>query len=119
MTQALGTRGEEVAVRHLETMGCRVVERDCRCRTGEIDCEAADRGTLVFVEGKARWTARCGGSLEAVDERKRRRMTGAAREFDYAHRLGDVPQRFDVVAVWMGGPEPTVEVFPNAFEVEP
>ena len=119
MTKALGTLGEEVAVRHLEAMGYRVVERNYRCRTGEIDCVAVHRGTLVFVEVKARRNARYGGPLEAVDERKRRRMTRAARQFVHDHRLGDVAQRFDVVAVWMGGPEPTVEVFPNAFEVEP
>lgn len=119
MTTSLGAMGEEVAVRHLEALGYRVVARNYRCQRGEIDCVAVDRGTLVFVEVKARRTAHYGGPLEAVDARKRRRMTRAARQFVHDHRLGDVAQRFDFVAVWIEAGPPRVELFRNAFEAEP
>ncbi len=101
MTKALGTLGEEVAVRHLEALGYRIVETELSLSDGGDRLRGGRRGTLVFVEVKARRNAGYGGPLEAVDERKRRRMIRVARQFVHERRLGDVPQRFDVVAVWM------------------
>ena len=39
--QTLGHRGEEIAARHLERTGWRIVERNYRVREGEIDLIAA------------------------------------------------------------------------------
>jgi putative endonuclease len=99
MTRELGDRGEELAVRHLRSLGYRIVERNYRCRLGEIDCVALHGKTLVFVEVKARRTDAFGGPLEAVDTRKRRRMTRLARHCAQEKKLSDVAQRFDMVAV--------------------
>lgn len=119
MTKRLGDLGEELAVRHLRSLGYRVVERNYRCPLGEIDCVAVQGKTLVFLEVKARRSDEFGGPLEAVDRRKRRRMTRLARYYALERRLTDVAQRFDVVAVWFEeGGVPRVEVIPNAFEAE-
>jgi putative endonuclease len=118
VTKRLGDLGEELAVRHLRSLGYRVVARNYRCRLGELDCVAVQGRTLVFLEVKARRSDDFGGPLEAVDRRKRRRMTRLARYYTLQHNLGDVAQRFDVVAVWFEGGKPRVEVYPNAFEAE-
>ena len=118
MTRQLGDRGEELAVQHLRSLGYRIVERNYRCRLGEIDCVAVHGKTLVFLEVKARRTDEFGGPLEAVDARKRRRMTRLARHYAQVKRLTDVAQRFDVVAVWFDGGKPRVELYTNAFEAE-
>jgi putative endonuclease len=118
MTRELGDRGEETAVCHLRSLGYRIVERNYRCRLGEIDCVAVQGKTLVFLEVKSRRSDEFGGPLEAVDARKRRRMTRLARYYTQQKRLTDVAQRFDVVAVWFEGGTPRVEVYANAFEAE-
>jgi putative endonuclease len=59
--RALGRRGEEIAAAHMERLGFRVLERNVRTRSGEIDLIAFDGRTLVFVEVKTA-RARRGGS---------------------------------------------------------
>ncbi|MBP1636860.1 MAG: YraN family protein [Acidobacteria bacterium] len=75
--------------------------------------------TLVFVEVKARTTARCGHPAEAITLHKQAKV--AAMASDYLARLrarGDVPCRFDVVAVHLGegGEVLSVEITQNAFD---
>ncbi len=118
MPDRLGALGETLAVERLEALGYRILERNYRCRFGELDCVAVHRGTLVFVEIKARRTAGFGGPLEAVDRPKRRRLTRLAHQYLAERRVGEVAQRFDVVAVWMEAGGPRIEVFENAFEAE-
>jgi putative endonuclease len=118
MTRELGERGESLAETHLRKLGYRIVERNYRCPLGEIDRIAVHGRTLVFLEVKARRTADYGGPLEAVDRRKRRKLTRLAQYYVAEKGLHDTPRRFDVVGVWFTGGGPQVEVLTNAFEAE-
>ncbi|AXK33234.1 YraN family protein [Streptomyces armeniacus] len=55
---ALGRYGEDLAARRLRETGMAVLERNWRCRDGEIDIIARDRDSLVICEVKTR---RAGG----------------------------------------------------------
>jgi len=72
----LGAMGEALAVDHLMRMGLRIVNRNWRCRYGELDVIACDENnrTLVFVEVKTRTGDGYGGLAHAVNERKVRRL---------------------------------------------
>ena len=96
----LAQAGEQAAAEHLERGGMHVVERNYRCRAGEIDLVALDGNTVAFVEVKLRRAPF--DPLEAVDQRKRRQVCRAA--FDFLLRRGMLgrPARFDVVAVEAG-----------------
>jgi putative endonuclease len=96
---SLGRRGEDAAAEHLERLGYRILERGRRFRFGELDLVALDGRTLVFVEVKTRSSADYGSPSQAVDARKRRRMTNAALGYLKQHRLLDRPSRFDVVSI--------------------
>ncbi len=100
----------------LRRRGYRILERNYRCPLGEIDCVALHGRTLVFLEVKTRAGQAYGAPHEAVDRRKRRKLTRLAQYFAKERRLEGAPMRFDVVAVRWDGPCPTVEVFENAFE---
>ena len=117
-TKKLGDKGEDLAVRHLVKAGYRILERNYRCRLGEIDCVATLGRTLVFLEVKTRRSDDYGGPLEAVDRRKQKKMMALARHYTMARSIADVPQRFDVVAVWLDGDAPRIQVYENAFEAE-
>ena len=114
--QRLGQAGERAAAAFLERRGYRILDRNYRCRYGEIDCVAVHRGTLVFLEIKTRSSLAYGPPHEAVDLRKRRRLTRIARHYARQKGLLDVPQRFDVVSVHWEGGAPRIELFQNAFD---
>lgn len=101
--QTAGGDAEDSAARFLAAHGLQVVARNYRTRLGEIDLVARDGAVLVFVEVRLRRSARCGGALESITARKRRRIAAAARA--YLLRFRRVPAcRFDVVC--LEGAEP-------------
>jgi putative endonuclease len=114
--QELGIRGEELAVRELGRFGYAILARRYRTACGEIDIVADDRGTLVFVEVKARADAEFGTAAEAVTPWKQRRLVRMARDYMTRQHVVDRPCRFDVVAIMFDRAEPSIEVFQNAFD---
>lgn len=94
--ESKGRRGEDAAVRYLESEGYRVLRRNFRTRRGEIDVVGLDAEEVVFVEVKT-WDAYGFDSLEyALSERKRRRIINAARVFLSRNQdLGKRNVRFD------------------------
>lgn len=99
-THSLGSNAEYTAAEFLRREGYDILERNYRCRQGEIDLIAREGVYLVFIEVKYR-KDRCSGSPEeAVDWRKQRRICRTAAHYMIKHQLYDIcPCRFDVVAV--------------------
>jgi putative endonuclease len=114
--RALGKTGEEAAVRYLQAHGYRILERNFRCRFGEIDLIARDAGVLVFIEVKTRRSHTFGPPAMAVTSAKQRHLIKAAQLF--LSRTGRQHEvcRFDVISVEVDGPEPRLEVIKNAFQ---
>jgi putative endonuclease len=99
-----GRAGESLACRHLQAKGFAIVDRNYRCRSGEIDIVARDGGVTVFVEVKERHGQSHGEGFEAVTFGKRRRLIRAARLYAAVHGLSETPIRFDVVSIdWAPG----------------
>ncbi|WP_314421989.1 YraN family protein [uncultured Microbacterium sp.] len=81
----LGRAGEERAVRYLNAIGYRVLDRNWRCDQGEVDVVARIGTRLAIVEVKTRRTDAFGHPFEAVDHRKRRRLWRLAHAWAAAH----------------------------------
>jgi putative endonuclease len=114
---SLGKAGEDCACRELERRGYAVLARRYRTRLGEIDIVAKDRETIVFVEVKARTSARYGAPAEAVTLHKQARVAAIAEDYLARYHLRHARCRFDVVAISFGQRGQTVvEVFTNAFD---
>ena len=96
---ALGAWGEQIAVEHLTAHGLTVLDRNWRCREGELDVVATDGATVVVVEVKTRTGTGFGRPEEAVTPRKLVRMRRVAQRWLAEHRVRWVEVRFDVVAV--------------------
>ena len=113
----LGRRGEEAAERYLMSLGYRILERRYRTRTAEVDLIAEDGDTLVFIEVKTRSSLAFGRPAEAVDGRKRARISGAANVYLARRGAGERACRFDVVEVLEAeGAPPRVRLIRDAFE---
>lgn len=108
-----GACGEDRAARALRERGYRVVERNFRCRQGELDVVAFDGGTLVFVEVRARRDASHGGARFAFGAAKQRQVARVAAAYVSIRRPRFDRCRFDVVAVT--GDE--LEIIQDAFRV--
>jgi len=115
--QALGRKGEEVAVDFLKKQGYRIIKRNYRCRAGEIDIVVEEGSSLVFVEVKSRRSTHFGLPEEAISYEKRRHLTRVALGYLTHHRIKETKCRFDVVSVLMndhGVKE--IRLIKNAFE---
>jgi putative endonuclease len=114
--QAMGAYGEQVAAGHLSTAGMALVDRNWRCRHGEIDIVARDGDVVVFCEVKTRSGTRFGAPVEAVVAAKARRLRRVAAQWlaDRGTERSEV--RFDVVTVIQRrGDDPLVEHIRGAF----
>lgn len=107
----IGALGEQLAVDHLRSVGLRVLQRNWRCRYGELDVIAADDSacTVVFVEVKTRTSDRFGGVEEAVTPQKVRRLRRLAGLWLAGQETGWSQVRIDVVGVRIGR-RPTPEI---------
>jgi putative endonuclease len=102
--QRLGRAAEDLVADRLRRAGWRIVGRNVRLPSGELDVVALDGCTLVFVEVKA---GRAGAALgperpaHAVGRRKQLKLRRLAREWIAERRgpSGVSGYRFDVVGV--------------------
>jgi putative endonuclease len=104
----VGRWGEDVAARHLVAAGLVILDRNWRCRAGEIDIVARDGRTLVFCEVKTRRGGAYGTPFEAVTDAKAHRQRRLAAEWLEIAGLSVQDVRFDVVGVLCprrGGPQ--------------
>ncbi len=108
--QALGVRGEDLAVAELERQGMVVLARNWRCRAGEIDIVATEEGergtTVVFCEVKCRSGLGFGDPLEAITWSKLRRLRGLAAEWLAVHRMPASAIRLDAIGVLLERGQP-------------
>ena len=112
----LGRAGEEAAAAYLTAQGYRIIDRNFRCKTGEIDIIAGDRETYVFIEVKTRQSSRFGAPAEAVTRQKQKQISRTALAFLSRHNLADAPARFDVISVLSDGSEMKISHIVSAFE---
>jgi putative endonuclease len=102
----LGRRGELLAAAHLENRGFDVVDRNWRCRQGEIDLIARDGDEYVFVEVKTRSSDAFGTPLDAITPQKLARLQRLAIAWCAAHLRTRQPIRIDAIGIIAprGGP---------------
>lgn len=95
----LGSWGEDQAAKHLQAQGYKLLERNWRCRRGEIDLVVQAGDVLVFVEVKTRRGRDFGTPEEAITSVKAKRLLELGQRYLLAHDLEDQEWRVDLVAV--------------------
>ncbi len=114
----VGARGEELAVAYLRNCRYAILERNFRCKGGEVDIVARDGKMLVFVEVKTRRSDAYGVPQLAVTPFKQRQISKAALTWLAKQRLTESPARFDVIAIVLHDPaDPSIEHIRNAFDL--
>lgn len=114
-SQYNGQLAEDKALAYLQRRGLRLIERNFRCKGGEIDLILAEPASpqdwLIFVEVRQRSSQRYGGAAASVTRGKQAKLIIAAQIFlqRYPH---PPPCRFDVLAI----EDNAIEWIKHAFE---
>lgn len=122
-SKEVGQIGERLAAEYLIGKGFRLVAANFTVPigrnnvgaavTGEIDLIAYDENVLCFVEVKTRSSDEFAAPLAAVNLRKQRQITRAARVYRKIFRLKNIKFRYDVVSIVLNNKEtpPKIEIF--------
>lgn len=115
--RALGSEGEDLAVKFLRKKGYRIISRNYKNYIGEIDIIAKDGETVVFIEVKTRANDSFGFPFESVHRKKRQKLKNLA--LLYLKKLGEeLPVRFDVLSITCAENGNTeIDHIQDAFEV--
>lgn len=118
--KGIGDRGEEIAARYLKEHGFRIIARNVRYKSGEIDIVAGRGRELHFVEVRTRTDPDFLPPVETVTARKQGRIRSAAGIFleENGKKIKDVhltPCYFSVIGVDLSGAKPEIECIFDAF----
>lgn len=113
-----GLKGENIALDYLKNEGYLIIERNYRCRLGEIDIIAKEGSVLVFVEVKSRRSRNFGAPQEAVGTKKQKKLSMIALFYLQENNMPDVNARFDIIAVYIDSGMPHVELIRDAFDLQ-
>jgi putative endonuclease len=102
--QHRGAAAERDAAELLLAAGYEIVERNFRCKAGELDIVARDGDVLVFVEVRSRSDDDHGHAVEMIGRTKQRRVVRVARHYLAIAAPRFERCRFDVVAITAGEP---------------
>lgn len=107
-----GSGAETRALDYLRGQGLRLLERNWRCKLGELDLVMQDGETVAVIEVRSRTRGDRGSAAETIDARKQARLVRATRLW-LARRpeLAESPLRFDVVTLDAGALEWRREAF--------
>jgi len=95
-----GSDWELNAAAYLSGQGMEIMERNFRCRQGEIDLIGYHNGYLVFVEVKYRKSSQKGTPEAAVGYIKQKKICRVADYYRYRHRMNAFTAvRYDVLAI--------------------
>lgn len=114
-----GELGEKEAAKHLQVNGYCIIERNFKCKLGEIDIIAKDNNTIVFTEVKTRKNNSYGTPGQAVSIKKQKKIINTALYYLKTNNKFNENVRFDIVEVWLNqGVLKNINIIPNAFYIK-
>lgn len=112
----LGIFGENAAEKYLKSIGFKILKKNYKCRYGEIDIIAKDKGVLSFVEVKTVSTDKAETPYDTINAKKREHISRTAMFYLRENGMNEAACRFDVISVkYKNGEEPKVEFIKGAF----
>ena len=97
----LGRKGEDIAYKYLVNNNYEIIERNFKCKQGEIDIIAKENDEIVFIEVKTRSNVACGRPSEAVNQAKQKHIKRANKYYTYLNKLDNCYIRIDVIEVYL------------------
>jgi len=93
-----GEKSEQLACQYLLKQGLHLVDKNFRCKYGELDLIMKDSETLVIVEVRFRKSNKYGGALESISKKKQSRIITTTQYFISSNKINS-QVRFDVITM--------------------
>lgn len=115
----IGNLGENIAENYLINRGYIILDRNFRCKTGEIDIIAKDGNYISFIEVKTRYGNLYGTPGESVNYLKQYRIYKTAQMYILKKRLNKFNFRFDVIEVILNhiNNDFSIKLIKDAFQI--
>ncbi|MGB9779283.1 YraN family protein [Caldanaerobacter sp.] len=116
--KAIGSQGEKIAAQYLQKKGYKILEKNFKCKIGEIDLIALYKGQIIFVEVKTRTSMNFGIPSEAVNFSKQQKILKIAQVYMSISNYKHFQPRFDIIEIYLNHSTLTLEKLnhiPNAF----
>lgn len=114
--QEIGQDGENIAENYLKKENYQIIERNFRCKQGEIDIIAKDKNEIVFIEVKTRTNINYGNPAEAVNTPKQKHIKRATEYYVHINNLYKYYIRFDVIEIYYKNKIPQINHIKQAIE---
>ena len=96
----LGQWGERLAIRYLEKIGYRILEKNWRVKEGEVDIIALDKRRFVFIEVKTRKNNTFGYPAESITNQKQTKMIKCIKKYlEQHHTIQHYDVRLDIILI--------------------
>jgi len=113
-----GKASEDAAAVFLKNKGYKILRTNYRVKFGEIDIIAKEASAICFIEVKSRVNCSFGHPKEALNPRKRDKISRAALAYLKENRFLDRSARFDVLSIIKGADNQIdFELIKDAFEL--
>ncbi|KGG80770.1 hypothetical protein Y919_04450 [Caloranaerobacter azorensis H53214] len=97
-----GIIGEKLAVNYLIKNNYKIIERNFKCKLGEIDIIAVIDDIIVFIEVKTRRNSNYGYPYEAVTVDKQQKIIKTAYSYIKLKKIVNKQYRFDIIEIFLG-----------------
>ncbi|MBV4418066.1 YraN family protein [Clostridium tyrobutyricum] len=115
----IGDLGENIAIDYLYSIGYSIIEKNFRCKIGEIDIISQNKNTICFIEVKTRHSKNYGEPCEAVNYFKRIKIYRTAYIYIQKNKLHKYNIRFDIIEIMINSNKRNynIKLIKNAFQV--
>ena len=115
----IGTLGENISINYLKDSGYNILEKNFRCKCGEIDIIAINKGYICFIEVKTRYGINFGVPAESVVYSKQHKIYKTAQVYISWRNIENSNFRFDVIEVILNSANNDFSVnhIENAFQL--
>ncbi len=119
LNKSIGNFGEDLAEEYLRKSGYEIIERNFKCKIGELDIIGKDDKYIVFIEVKARYNNFYGAPCEAVTHGKQFKIYKTAQYYIMIKKLYNRNFRFDVIEIILSKIDNNhnIRLIKNAFQV--
>ena len=97
----IGALGEDISKNYLNNLGYKILDRNFRCKCGEIDLIATNKGYICFIEVKTRYGTNFGIPAESVISSKQHKIYKTAQVYILMKNIMNSNFRFDVIEVML------------------
>lgn len=119
LNKSIGFHGENMAEKYLKEMGYIILEKNFKCKLGEIDIIAKDNNYICFIEVKTRYGSLYGSPGESVTRQKQYKIYRTAQGYILKKKLYKFNFRFDVIEIILNNKDDnySIKLIKDAFQV--